>query len=188
MVNQKKELRRESKNRISAYSEDCLAKKNNIVVKNLLSLVRLFSREKFIGVYAPLKNEVDWTIEKLEPATSFPGFQNGQMDFYKCSFEELETSQEFGVSIKCPNLNMEIVVPDFLLIPGLGFDLFGNRLGRGKGFYDRFLENYDGIKIGICFEDQIFMQIPTEKHDVKVDYVVSEKGVWKVDEQKNINI
>jgi 5-formyltetrahydrofolate cyclo-ligase len=65
-----------------------------------------------------------------------------------------------------------------LLIPGLVFNKNGNRLGKGKGFYDKTLENYQGIKVGICFDFQVSPDtLPTEAHDVKVDYLISESGV-----------
>jgi len=48
-------------------------------------------------------------------------------------------------------------------------------LGRGKGFYDRYLENFHGLKIGICLEVQIDESLPVEPHDVLLDYIVTEK-------------
>ena len=49
------------------------------------------------------------------------------------------------------------------------------RLGRGKGFYDQYLAHYSGIKVGVCFSDQIVDLVPAEKHDVNLDYIVTEK-------------
>lgn len=61
---------------------------------------------------------------------------------------------------------------DLAIIPGIGFDLKGNRLGRGKGFYDRLLPSLTAYKIGISFDFQIFKEIPISKSDVPVDLVV----------------
>lgn len=62
---------------------------------------------------------------------------------------------------------------DMVLVPGVAFDNSGNRLGRGKGFYDRFLVNYPtASKIGICFEFQMLDEIPTEPFDLKMDEVI----------------
>jgi 5-formyltetrahydrofolate cyclo-ligase len=63
---------------------------------------------------------------------------------------------------------------DLIVIPGLAFTPEGNRLGRGAGFYDRFLSTIPGdtVKIGVCFEFQLLPEIPVEYHDVKVDALV----------------
>ena len=63
------------------------------------------------------------------------------------------------------------------LVPGIAFDRSGNRLGRGKGFYDRLLEGADGVKIGVAYDCQIADAIPSELHDVSMDYVVTESQI-----------
>lgn len=66
---------------------------------------------------------------------------------------------------------------DLAIIPGMSFDYNGNRLGRGKGFYDRLLSGLSVYKIGICFGFQIWDKgIPAEKFDVIMDEVWTEKG------------
>lgn len=65
---------------------------------------------------------------------------------------------------------------DLAVIPGMAFDKEGNRLGRGKGFYDRLLRqlmDYSIYKIGICFDYQFLDHIPTEPHDIPVDEVIT---------------
>ena len=55
----------------------------------------------------------------------------------------------------------------------MGFDRNGNRLGRGKGYYDRFLERAGSVyKIGICFPFQVFDEIPTDENDISMDLVL----------------
>jgi 5-formyltetrahydrofolate cyclo-ligase len=63
---------------------------------------------------------------------------------------------------------------DLMLIPGLAFTADGHRLGRGAGFYDRFLSTASGytVKVGVCFAFQLLPEIPVECHDVKVDALV----------------
>lgn len=62
-----------------------------------------------------------------------------------------------------------------MLIPGLGFSVLGERLGRGKGFYDRYLNNYKGFKIGVCFDCQVSeVSLPTDSWDIKMDYIITE--------------
>ena len=62
---------------------------------------------------------------------------------------------------------------DFAIIPGMAFDAKRNRLGRGKGYYDRFLQKIPQVyKIGICFPFQLVDEIPTEETDIKMDAIM----------------
>lgn len=71
------------------------------------------------------------------------------------------------------------------LVPALGFDRMGGRLGRGRGYYDRFLSETDAkrkaqgltplLKIGIGFHEQVVEELPCEKHDVKLDAVLTDR-------------
>ena len=62
---------------------------------------------------------------------------------------------------------------DLALVPGVGFDLKGRRLGRGRGFYDRLLAQISGTKCGVGFDEQIVEAIPTEPHDVHLNYILT---------------
>jgi 5-formyltetrahydrofolate cyclo-ligase len=65
---------------------------------------------------------------------------------------------------------------DLILVPGTAFDERGGRVGRGKGFYDRFLEGYGGFKAGLAFEVQIVRKkLPLEPHDQLLDALVTER-------------
>ena len=75
----------------------------------------------------------------------------------------------------------KIVAPvrlDVIFVPGLAFSLGGLRLGRGGGFYDRLLARSElrAKKIGVCFEEQIFPDLPSEPHDRAVDAVITENS------------
>jgi 5-formyltetrahydrofolate cyclo-ligase len=74
--------------------------------------------------------------------------------------------------------------PLICLLPGLAFDRFGNRMGRGGGMYDRFVCQNMGrevfVKVGVCWSFQIIDQVYAEAHDQKVDYIVSEIGIEKI--------
>lgn len=69
---------------------------------------------------------------------------------------------------------------DVIFVPGLAFDRNGGRMGFGKGYYDKFLARSRGIKIGLCYDFQLFDAIPTEKHDVPMDYIITEKEILEV--------
>ena len=63
-----------------------------------------------------------------------------------------------------------------IMMPGLAFDKEGNRIGYGGGFYDKYLDSHPDTefqKIALCFDFQIYDQIPTEEHDEKMDLIIS---------------
>ncbi|WP_414630820.1 5-formyltetrahydrofolate cyclo-ligase [Bacteroides sp. UBA939] len=62
---------------------------------------------------------------------------------------------------------------DFAVIPGVAFDLAGNRLGRGKGYYDRLLPLLPAFKAGICFPFQLMEEVPAEPFDIRMDTVIT---------------
>lgn len=67
---------------------------------------------------------------------------------------------------------------DYVVLPLLAADKAGNRLGYGKGYYDRYLaKNAAAIRIGYCFDFQLLQEVPFDKHDEKLDYIVTDKQV-----------
>jgi 5-formyltetrahydrofolate cyclo-ligase len=69
---------------------------------------------------------------------------------------------------------------DLIVVPGVAFDRYGDRLGLGKGYYDRFLQRVrpDAVKISPAFECQLVDKIPVLPHDVRVDMVITENAVY----------
>ena len=65
---------------------------------------------------------------------------------------------------------------DFIVVPGVAFDAKGNRLGRGKGYYDRALTKLQSYRIGVCFQFQLLPHIPVEATDLPMDEVWTEQG------------
>lgn len=66
---------------------------------------------------------------------------------------------------------------DLIIVPGVAFDRQHNRLGRGKGYYDRLLSTLKAPKIGICYDFQLLDTIPVESFDKKMDIIVTEKEI-----------
>ena len=62
---------------------------------------------------------------------------------------------------------------DLVLVPGLGFDAAGHRLGRGRGFYDRLLVQIAGTKCGVAFDEQMRPSIPAEQHDILLNCILT---------------
>ncbi|MDZ7266722.1 MAG: 5-formyltetrahydrofolate cyclo-ligase [candidate division KSB1 bacterium] len=84
----------------------------------------------------------------------------------------LEPSPEHGaIPVPAP-ADFEVI-----LVPGLGFDRRGNRLGYGRGYYDRFLAETTGLKIALAFHCQIVAGIPVAAHDQRVDMIITEQEV-----------
>jgi 5-formyltetrahydrofolate cyclo-ligase len=80
-----------------------------------------------------------------------------------------------------PDRQIDPALIDLIIIPGLAFDLHGGRLGYGKGYYDRFLHKTRAIaaKVAVCFECQLFPEIPVLPHDVRMDMVVTENTLYR---------
>jgi len=77
-----------------------------------------------------------------------------------------------------------IKIPNLILVPILAFDRFKYRLGYGKGFYDRYLNKYlnkfkNILTVGVAFSFQKHHKLPRDKSDVKLKYILTEKGLYK---------
>lgn len=64
---------------------------------------------------------------------------------------------------------------ELVVVPAVAFDRKGKRLGRGKGFYDRFLQTTKATKVGVGYEFQLVEEVPTEPHDIGMDMVITQK-------------
>lgn len=139
-----------------------------------------FSRAHVVAAFASLPDEVctdellrRWSGQKK---ILLPSVEYGRMVFREYIGEEDLIRGEYG--ILAPYMS-RIVPPediDIMLVPGLAFDLRGNRLGRGKGFYDRYLSMRYAAeihKMGVCMPHQIVDEVPSEPHDIVMDDVIT---------------
>ena len=69
---------------------------------------------------------------------------------------------------------------DIAIIPGIAFDRDGRRIGFGSGYYDRFLAEFKGKKIGVCYEFQLYDSLPHDAHDIAMDMIVTERKVYDI--------
>lgn len=185
-MSNKKDQRRKLKTLLSSISDFDLHQLSAAVSLNLKKLLDehdVIQKNLVIGVFAPIKKEPDWSLmlEKEKLKTAYPAYviDEAKMVFKLARMSELEKAMDFGVEILGPAPEAELVTPDILLVPGLGFTKDGKRLGRGKGFYDKFLQKSTAVKIGIAFEMQILETISTEAHDELMDFVVTDKCIYK---------
>lgn len=122
------------------------------------SLVNEWSHEK--EFYHPVVKGDDLVIRKIDKETTF---EKSSIGIYEPIGEDFEDYDRL----------------DLIIIPGVAFDRKGNRLGRGKGYYDRFLSKTNATKIGICFDFQLFDNIPVNEKDIAMDMIVSENDlIW----------
>jgi 5-formyltetrahydrofolate cyclo-ligase len=179
-------LRKEMKKVLSTLSEKALMEKSenvyNHLVDTLNGLINIphsdTSKSMTIGAYAPMKGEVNWLELERDYQIAYPCLEKDLMIFKEAKYSELTICHDFGVPLRLPQENASIVTPKVLLIPGLAFSKEGHRLGRGKGFYDRYLEKYKGLKVGICFSEQLKSIVPCEEHDVMMDITITDKNVF----------
>lgn len=155
------------------------------ICETLLSS-KLYINSKTLLCYAAINDEIntDYIIEKALidnkiVALPYCVDSNGTMEFYIIeSFDDLKTGS-FGV--REPNINKCRKLVDFsnsiIIVPALCFDKNGYRLGYGKGYYDRFLEKHSFISIGLCYNSLVKNEIPINRYDLPVNYVITEKQV-----------
>lgn len=113
----------------------------------------------------------------------FPRVVGDTLGFHRC--ESMEVLRPGAWKIlephpeRCPVAPVEEI--DLVFVPGLAFTRTGGRLGRGGGFYDRFLSGLrpGAVKAGVCFHAQWVAELPMEAHDHEVDVVVTEKDVFR---------
>ena len=107
--------------------------------------------------------------------------ENNAMYFYRWKKNDVLKINQFGMLE--PALFLSHIVPDVMLVPLLAFDKNNNRLGYGGGFYDRYLNRYlkthnNIMTIGIAFSFQKHHKLPVFKNDVKLNYILTEKGIF----------
>lgn len=182
----KKSIRQECM-RIRAENILLLSKEQNSHLLRHLLQIPQFLHAKTIMLYVSKQSEADTHHLFLHilhegkqvvlPRTNVakreitPYYVKRDAELDPSSFGVMEPSLECKI---CPTQEI-----DAIIIPGVAFDEKCNRLGYGLGFYDRFLKEAKGVKIGICADAQILPLIPVEEHDIPMDYVVSEKRTIK---------
>ena len=106
--------------------------------------------------------------------------ENNLMNFFKWKENEVLFVNKYGM---LEPIKSKAVIPNVIIVPLLSFDNNKYRLGYGKGFYDRYLNRYlkkfkNIITIGIAFSFQKYHKLPVNNNDVKLDYILTEKGIF----------
>lgn len=192
---EKRELRKLMKERLNSMNATDKQKENKDAGNKLKSFLLDSYPRQHIGFYASMPEELG-TQEIISILIdegfriSLPRVYGQDMSFYEisevqkkqsCTESNYDTSI-YGILEPLPerhSLSDEQI--KVLVIPGLAFDRDGHRLGRGKGFYDRFLEKHpDVIKIAYCHTCQLLNFVPYEAHDVLMDYIITPLELIKI--------
>jgi 5-formyltetrahydrofolate cyclo-ligase len=132
--------------------------------------------------FAPMPDELDlWPVLELSLALgticALPFFDAGKKAYGAKEIKNLATdivTGKFGLREpveSCAEISLDKF--DLVLVPALAFDLQGNRLGRGRGFYDRLLDKASGVKCGVGYDFQLLEKIPAEPHDARMNFILT---------------
>lgn len=162
--------------------DDCFNKSKH--AQKLFLQSSIYKNAKTIMLYMPLGNETD-TSEILKkslddeknvvmPVTDdktgiiTPMLITKQTPFKKGAFSVKEPQCDTIADVS----NIDVV-----LVPGIVFDKIGGRIGFGKGCYDMLLKNTNAVKVGYCYDFQLIKKIPSQIHDIKMDYINTENEI-----------
>ena len=146
-----------------------------------------FKKASVVMAYLSLPHEVDTAriiLQALQDGKTVvvPKVSWQQRHMIPVQITSLETgfaTETTGLRNPITGVPVPIEDIDLVITPGLGFDMEGNRLGRGGAYYDRFFDNPElrAAKCGFVFSEQLVESIPVLNHDEKVDLIVTEKEV-----------
>lgn len=154
-----------------------------------------FRHADIILLYAPIKSEID-----VMPIFDEAVKRGKRVAFPRCNVEERTMKFHFVESldeltpcaygIREPSEDAPVYDPHntkgsvVCYAPGLAFDVFGYRLGYGKGYYDKFMNVYNGCTIGVVYSDFILGSLPKGRFDKHCDVILTEKGVKAIKREK----
>ena len=148
---------------------------------------RVYAKAEVIMVFLSLPTEVDtspivlraWQDAKRVLAPKVSWSQRRMLPVEIRSLTEDLITANMGIREPVAGVPYPIALIDLVIVPGLAFDEFGNRLGRGRGFYDRFLAHPDfrGVSCAIALEEQVTTSVPVGPLDRHVDMLITDKKV-----------
>ena len=176
----KAEIRSKILSRLKTQKEDIRRRKSRIIRQKLLK-TKVFKEAKIIMFYIAFDGEVN-TEEMIREARflnkiiAVPVCRKNRITIRPCVLDSNAPLRRgpYGVCEPAVKKSISLKDIDLVIVPGVAFDKKGNRLGRGKGCYDRFLSTLpqDTPAIGLAFDFQIIPSVPSHKHDVSVDRII----------------
>ena len=148
---------------------------STIIVNKILDL-DIYKESRVVALYNSLPSEVetkDLINKSLDKLILLPKIINNEMVFIEIYNNTKYEKSSFGVLEPIGTIYNGPI--DIIIVPGVAFDRNLNRLGFGKGYYDKYLSNKEIYKVGICFSEQLVDTLPSDDHDIKMDLVITEK-------------
>lgn len=189
----KKQMRRALRQRLGELSPQQVHARSLAAAQRLIE-TDAFAQATTLMLYLPLGGEVDtrpialraWQDGKEVTVPLVSHEQKHMIPVTLRSFEEPMNLDHFGVRSPRTGEPMPISMIDLVLVPGLGFDRGGRRLGRGAGFFDRFLARpeFSGVVCGLAFEEQIVDELPADIHDVSMHMIVTDQRVLRLSPER----
>ncbi|MCC7300006.1 MAG: 5-formyltetrahydrofolate cyclo-ligase [Verrucomicrobia bacterium] len=144
--------------------------------------LEVFKLARAIGAYMPLADEVDISplFQGLEKTFFIPSFDEASGLYRMAQLTTELKKGRFGITEPAVPVFAAGNEIDLILVPGVAFDRAGRRIGRGGGFYDRLLPQYDAVRVGVCFDFQCLETIPAEEHDIQMDWLITESSILKI--------
>ncbi len=180
----KNELRQKCRALRDSFGEEFINKTSEMACGNIAKS-ESFINADLVLLYYPTKNEISpiplfELCLKMGKTVAFPVCEkeNSTLIFKKVSSLDSLMPANFGILE--PNKDCELVVPTqntLCIVPALAFSSDGHRLGYGKGYYDRFLENFKGISAGLSYSSLVCNKIPYDEHDIPLDMIITESEV-----------
>lgn len=146
-----------------------------------------FAKADVLMIYLSTVQEVDttqialaaWSLSKRVVAPRVSWEQRRMIPIEISSLTSDVREGQMGIREPLEGMPVPVGEIDLVLVPGLGFDARGNRLGRGRGFYDRFLAHRDfrGVACGLAFESQVVEDVPHDERDQRVRMLVTDTTV-----------
>lgn len=172
---EKKELRANIKALKKQYTKEQLLEQSEMILTKL-EQDEDFEKARIVMIYSALPDEVQtqaflekWRHKKKIILPTVVGDD----------IIPVELAEDTGFAVGDFNILEPQNEPysggyDLIVVPGVAFDRNGNRIGRGRGYYDRFLCKHLNVKrIGICFDFQLVDEVPTEPNDIRMDKIIS---------------
>ena len=181
---EKNKIRKEILGKRNTLSTEEVEKKSDLIIENLGKFIK---NAENIMIFMDMKNEVRITkLMELYPKKSFfipkiTDSKNREMKINKYEENEL-VLHKFGYYESSSSDFYNENILDIVIVPAVVFDFEKNRIGFGGGYYDTFLKkvrekNKKVLFIGICYDFQIVDEVPTESHDMILNFIVSENKV-----------
>ncbi len=176
----KRQIRREIEAKRQALESQWQAVASSKIVEHF-QMLEAFPPAETIALYKAIGGEVDLDVLfsicwKAGKRTCIPIF-NTETKIYEMAEVSAETQYStghYGIREPLAPALLPMDQIDLIAVPGVAFDLAGNRLGRGGGYYDRLLDGFSGAAAAVAFDFQILPKVPVEAHDKPVDQLVTE--------------